>query len=113
MRDKYDSWIEQTENPEAIEAQIRQRMQSEAFQKVKEAFLKAVKPLIPQSETGNLSTVMAIVELSLKSTIDVNTSAEKLKINQKEAKRRLQNFIMTKTANYAPRWLYRSLKSSF
>jgi uncharacterized protein involved in tolerance to divalent cations len=113
ITDKYDSWIEQTENPEAIEAQIRQRMQSEALQKVKEAFLRAVKPLIPQSETGNLSTVMAMVELSLKSTIDVNTSAEKLKLNRKEAKRRLQNLIMTKTANYAARWLYRSLKSSF
>jgi predicted ArsR family transcriptional regulator len=56
---------------------------------------------------------MTMVELSLKSTIDVNTSAEKLKLNRKEAKRRLQNLIMTKTANYAARWLYRSLKSSF
>jgi hypothetical protein len=88
-------------------------MQSEALQKVKEAFLKAVKPLIPQSETGNLSTVMAMVELSLKSTINVNTSAEKLKLNRKEAKRRLKNLIVTKTANYDAGWLYRSLKSSF
>jgi hypothetical protein len=113
ITDKYDTCIEQTENPEAIESQIRQRMQSEALQKVKEAFLKAVKPLIPQSETGNLSTVMAMVERSLKSTIDVNTSAEKLKFNQKKSKRSLKNLIMTKTADYAARWLYRLLGHYF
>jgi hypothetical protein len=60
ITDKYDTCIDQTENTEAIETQISQRMQSEALQKVKEAFLRAVKPLIPQSETGNLNSSQSL-----------------------------------------------------
>jgi hypothetical protein len=109
---KYDDWIEKSEDPEAVEKLMRSRMQSEAMQKVKEAFLKAVKPLIPAKEPGKLDSVMNLVEISLKATIEGNTTEDKLKINRKEAKRRLQNLIMSKTANYAARWLYRLLKRS-
>lgn len=112
IADKYDLWIAEAEDPEAIEAKMRSRMQSETLERVKEAFLKSVKPLIPVSERSNLTTILGMVELSLKSTIEGNTSASKLKLNRKEAKRRLQNLTMSKTANYAARWLYRSLKSS-
>ncbi|MCA2620517.1 MULTISPECIES: hypothetical protein [unclassified Microcystis] len=89
---------------------MRSRMQSEALEKVKEALVKSISPLIPQSEKGNLASIMGLIEITLKSTISENTSTNKLKMNKKEAKRRLHNLIMAKTANYAPRWLYRSLK---
>lgn len=107
---KYDQWILEAENPEAIESKMRSRMQSEALEKVREALLKSISPLIPQSEKGNLASIMGLIEIALKSTISENTSADKLKMNKKEAKKRLHNLIMSKTANYTARWLYRSLK---
>jgi hypothetical protein len=100
ISEKYDLWVLETEDPEAIELKMRSRMQSETLSKVKEAFLKSVQPLIPQSERGNLVSVLGLVELSLKSAILENTTADKLKLNKKEAKRRLQNLIMSKTGNY-------------
>jgi hypothetical protein len=112
IADKYDEWIEMCNDPEAIERIMRARMQSEALGKVKEAFFKAVKPLIPDSERAKFDSVMSLVEMSLKSTIEGNTGEDKLKLNRKEAKKRLQNLTMSKTANYAARWLYRLLKRS-
>lgn len=113
IAEKYDDWIKQAEDPEAVEAFIRAKMQSEALNKVKEAFYKAVKPLIPVSEKSKFDSVMNLMEISLKASISENTAESKIKLNRAEAKRRLQNLVMSKTANFAARWLYRRLRDSF
>ncbi|MEG3436523.1 transposase [Pannus brasiliensis CCIBt3594] len=109
---KYDGWIERASDPEQVEAFIRAKMQQDALEQVKAAFFRAVKPLIPVSEKERFDSVMNLMEISLKASISENTDKDKIKLNRKEAKRRMQNLVMSKTANFAARWLYRRLKAT-
>jgi hypothetical protein len=109
---KYDLWLDRCNDLEEIDRIIRARTRKEAIQKAKEAFTKALRPFVPSSKSENFLLVVRVVELSLMSAINDGTSESKLKLNRKEAERRLKNLTMSNTANHAARWLYRLLKRS-